>query len=250
MCCRRYGQDHRPAMVTKAHKPVILAHRLSTFLGIRGTPERAGLSPLGRPIQDHLQLITPPSSAHAAAPSYAAESMIEAGVSANGASPGRLPIRADPETIHRRVVQPITQLVANRSSQSRSATARSPRCLHEFDQGIATASRSAPRFAVAGVRGNGRNSSRIRGSNASTSDPVAARTYLGSPKLATAAFTVFGEIRPHGAAVDTGDRQCPGRCLRDGRTAGFHRSGRFLPTVVLSDSMGSGRVNELSTDGC
>jgi hypothetical protein len=44
-------------MITKAHKPVILAHRLGTFLGIQGTPERAGLSPLVRPIQDHLQLI-------------------------------------------------------------------------------------------------------------------------------------------------------------------------------------------------
>jgi hypothetical protein len=70
-------------------------------------------------------------------------------------------------------------------------------------------------------------------------------------KLATAAFIrVPRTCGPHGAAVDTCDRQCPGRCLRDGRTAGFHRSARFLPTVVLSDSMGSGRVNELSTDGC
>jgi hypothetical protein len=37
---------------------VILTHRLGTFLGIQGTPERAGFSPLGRSIQDHLQLIT------------------------------------------------------------------------------------------------------------------------------------------------------------------------------------------------
>jgi hypothetical protein len=41
--------------------------------------------------------------------------------------------------------------------------------------------------------GNGSNSSRIRGSNASTSDTVAARTHLGGPKLANAAFTVFRE---------------------------------------------------------
>src|SRR5215218_7209017 len=46
MCCRRYGHDQRPAMITRAHKPVILADRLGTFLGIQGTPERAGLSPL------------------------------------------------------------------------------------------------------------------------------------------------------------------------------------------------------------
>jgi len=38
-----------------------------------------------------------------------------------------------------------------------------------------------------------RTSSRIGGSKASTSDPVAARRYLVGPKLATAAFTVFGE---------------------------------------------------------
>jgi hypothetical protein len=76
--------DHRPAMITKAHEPVILAHRLSTFLGIQRTPEEAWLSPPGRPIQDHLQLITPPSPAHATAPSYGAE--IEANVSANGSS--------------------------------------------------------------------------------------------------------------------------------------------------------------------
>ena len=46
MCYRRHGHDHRPAMITKAHKPVILAHRLGTFLDIQGTPERAGFSPL------------------------------------------------------------------------------------------------------------------------------------------------------------------------------------------------------------
>jgi hypothetical protein len=80
-----------------------------------------------------------------------------------------------------------------RSSQSRSATARSPRSSsrirsrNRYGQPIRSA------FAVAGIRGNGRNSSRIRGSNASTSDPAAARTYLGGPKLATPAFTVFRE---------------------------------------------------------
>lgn len=38
MCCRRYGHDHRPAMITKAHKPVIIAHRLGASLGIQGVP--------------------------------------------------------------------------------------------------------------------------------------------------------------------------------------------------------------------
>jgi hypothetical protein len=183
-------------------------------------------------------------------PSYGAESMIEASESANGRVAGRLPIRADPETIHRSVVQPVTQLVATgRRSQDQQRQDRHVR-LHEFDQGIATASRSAQRFAVAGIRGNAPLQLPDPRSNPSTSDPVAARRYLGAPKLATAAFTVFREHPTPGAAVDTGDRQDPGRCLRDGRTAGFHRSARFLPMVVLADSMGSGRVNELSTDGC
>ena len=46
MCCRRYGHDHRPAMITKAHKPVILAHRLGTFLGIQGLRSGPGCRPL------------------------------------------------------------------------------------------------------------------------------------------------------------------------------------------------------------
>ena len=193
MCCRRYGHDHRPAMITKAHKPVILAHRLGTFLGIQGTPERAGFS---RPWP------ADPRSFAVDHPSFFSAcscSVVWSGVHDRSQRvsqrrlAGRLPIRADPETIHRSVVQPVTQLVATgRRSQDQQRQDRHVR-LHEFDQGIATASRSAPRFAVAGIRGNGRNSSRIRGSNASTSDPVAARTYLGGPKLATAAFTVFGE---------------------------------------------------------
>jgi hypothetical protein len=37
------------------------------------------------------------------------------------------------------------------------------------------------------------NSSRIRGSNPSTRDPAGARSYLGGPSLASAAFTVFRE---------------------------------------------------------
>jgi hypothetical protein len=48
-------------------------------------------------------------------------------------------------------------------------------------------------ITVAGSRGNARSSSRIRGSYASTKDPVGARTYLGGPSLANADFTVFRE---------------------------------------------------------
>ena len=85
--CRRYGHDHRPAMITKAHKashPCTSSRYFPRYSGDSGAGRV--LAP-GRPTQDHLQLITPPSSAHAAAPSYGAESMIEASVSANGASP-------------------------------------------------------------------------------------------------------------------------------------------------------------------
>ena len=181
MCCRRSGHDHRPAMITKPYKPVILAHRLGTFLGIQGTPERAGFSPLGRPIRDHLQLITLPSSAHAAAPSYAAESMIEASVQPTARR------RSTPNSSRSRNHPPQGRSARNSArrywlSQSRSATARSPRS-SEFDRGIAMASRSAPRFAVAGIRGDGRNSSRSRGSKPSTSDPACGPEVPRRPKV-------------------------------------------------------------------
>ena len=141
--------------------------------------------------------------------------MIEASVSANGASPVDSQFEPIQQTIHRSVVQPVTQLVAiGRRSQDQQRQDRHVR-LHEFDQGIATASRSAPRFAVAGIRGNGRNSSRIRGSNASTSDPVAARRTSAAPSWPAPPSSCSANIRPPGAAVDTCDRQCPGRCLRD-----------------------------------
>jgi hypothetical protein len=192
MCCRRSGHDHRPAMITKPYKPVILAHRLGTFLGIQGTPERAGFSPLGRPIRDHLQLITLPSSAHAAAPSYGAESMIEASVSANGRVAGRLPIRADPETIHRRVVQPVTQLVAigcRSQDQQRQDRHVRPNSIEE-SLWPADPPRDSPSPASAETAATAPGAA---ARNHPPAIPLAARRYLGGPKLASAAFTVFGE---------------------------------------------------------
>ena len=248
MCCRWYGHDHRPAMITKAHKPVIVAHRLGTFLGIQGTPERAGSSPPW-PADPRSFAVDHPSFFSACSCSVGWSGVHDRSqrVSQRRLT-GRLPIRADPETIHRSVVQPLAQLVATgRRSQDQQRQDRHVR-LHEFDQGIATASRSAPR-PVAGIGGNGT----APGSAARTHPPAtplqpgptsAAQSWPAPPSPCSA------NIRPHGAGIDTCDRQCPGRCLRDGRTAGFHRSARFLPTVVLSDSMGNGRVNELSTDGC
>ena len=93
----------------------------SVFRGLRSG---AGFSPSGRPIQDHLQLITLLRACSC--------SVVWGGVHdrsqrvSQRCVAGRLPFRADPETIHRSVVQPVTRLVAW-SSQSRSATARSPR---------------------------------------------------------------------------------------------------------------------------
>jgi len=46
-------------------------------------------------------------------------------------------------------------------------------------------------ITVAGIVGTARSSSRIHGSNPSTTDPTGRRTYLGGPSLASAAFTVF-----------------------------------------------------------
>lgn len=47
---------------------------------------------------------------------------------------------------------------------------------------------------MAGIDGNAASSSRIRGSNASATDPCGARAYFGGLSLASAAFTVFREI--------------------------------------------------------
>lgn len=98
------------------------------------------------------------------------------------------------KTIHRRVVQPVTQLVAirRRRSQDQQRQDRNVRLTNSIKESLRLADplHDSPPPASAE---NGRNGSRSRGSNPSTSNPVAARTYLGRPKLATAAFTVFGE---------------------------------------------------------
>jgi hypothetical protein len=246
---RRYGDDHRPVMITKAQKPVILAHRLGTFLAILGTPERTGFS--GPWLAD-------PRSFAVAHPFFSASSCSVGWSGVHDRSQrgrqrrlaGRVPIRADAETIHRSVVQPVTQLVATgRRSQDQQRQDRHVR-LHEFDQRIATASRSARDSPSPGIRGNGRNSFRICARTQPPATPLQPGRLRRPKGWPPPPSSCSANIRPHGAAVDTCDRQGPGRCLRDGRTAGVHRSARFLPTVVLSDSIDSGRVNELSTDGC
>ena len=49
-------------------------------------------------------------------------------------------------------------------------------------------------ITVAGIAGKAFNSSRIRGSNPSTTDPAGLRSYFGGRSLAIAARTVFLEI--------------------------------------------------------
>ena len=101
----------------------IVAVLSSVFMGLRSG---AGFSPLGRPIRDHLQLITLLLQRIQAAPSDGAESMIEASVSANGATP------VTPNSSRPRNHPPQRRSARNSarrywSSQSRSATARAPR---------------------------------------------------------------------------------------------------------------------------
>ena len=48
-------------------------------------------------------------------------------------------------------------------------------------------------ITVAGIVGHACSNSRIRGSTASTTDPVAAARYAGGPSAANAFFTVFFE---------------------------------------------------------
>jgi hypothetical protein len=125
MCCRRYGHDHRPAMITKAHKPVILADRLGTFLGIQGTPERAGFAPSR----------ADPRSFAVDLPSFLRMqlSVVWSGVHDRSQRVSqRARRRSTPNSSRSRNHLPQCRSARNsarryRSSQSRSATARSPR---------------------------------------------------------------------------------------------------------------------------
>ena len=103
------GHDHRTALITKAHKSVMVFHIVSVLSRYSGGfPRRPGSRPPGRgPTQDHLQLITLPSSALATAPSYGAESVIETSVSANGASPPDSQFEPIQKPSTRSVVQPL-----------------------------------------------------------------------------------------------------------------------------------------------
>jgi hypothetical protein len=56
-------------------------------------------------------------------------------------------------------------------------------------------------ITVEGICGYDASSSRIRGSNASATDPFGGRWYLGGPSLASVAFTVFREIPQHPGAI-------------------------------------------------
>ena len=68
-------------------------------------------------------------------------------------------------------------------------------------------------ITVAGIVGTALNNSRIRGSNPSTRDPAGARSYLGGPSLANAAFTVFRE-QPTTRAISETETPSDRRNLR------------------------------------
>jgi hypothetical protein len=179
-----------PARAPGVVSPGRAAHRRKLYSGDSG-PGRSSRPP-GRPIQDHLQLITPPSSAHAAAPSYGAESISKP--ACQPMAPGRsTPHSSRSRTIHRSVVQPVTQLVATgrRSQDQQRQDRRVP--LHEFDQGIATAGRSARDSPSPHPRKRPQTAPGAAARTHPPATPLQPRGTSAAPKLATAAFTVFGE---------------------------------------------------------
>ena len=78
----RYGRDHRPALITKAYKPVIL-HIVSVLSSVFGGLGAGGPRP--RPADPRSFAVDHPSFFSARSCSVGwAESMIEASVSADG----------------------------------------------------------------------------------------------------------------------------------------------------------------------
>ena len=139
------------------------------LLGVRGTPERAGSSAPGRPIQDRLQLITPSFfSACSCSVGWSGVHDRSQRVSRRRLA-GRLPIRADPETIHRSVVQPVTQLVATgRRSQDQQ---RQDRHAFVFTNSIKESLRLADPLRESPSPASAETPQQLDPSNASTSKP-------------------------------------------------------------------------------
>jgi len=88
----------------------------------------------------------------------------------------------------------------------RSSATRALNVRIEYDQAIRSA------ITVAGIVGQARNNSRIRGSTGSTTDPVRDRRYAGGPSTTNAFFTVFLEQPNTRAITFTGIRSA--RCSR------------------------------------
>jgi len=82
-------------------------------------------------------------------------------------------------------------------------------------------------ITVAGIVGNACNNSRIRGSNASTTDPTGARQYRGGPPLANARFTVF-RATPSTRAISEIDNPSARRSRRTSAQSSTPNT-RFLP---------------------
>ena len=189
MCCRRYGHDHRPAMITKA---VIVAHRLGTLLGIQGD---SGAGPVLAPWQADPRsfAVDHPSFFSACiCSSDGAESMIEASVSANGASP----VDAQFEPIQKPSaavsfspqLSPSLPVVAVKISNARSPRSSSRiRSRNHYGQPIRSASRRRRHPRKRPQQLPEPRLERIH------QRPRCSPDVPRRPKLATTAFTVFRE---------------------------------------------------------
>jgi hypothetical protein len=91
-------------------------------------------------------------------------------------------------------------------------------------------------IAVAGIVGYAANNSRIRGSNASATDPTDRRTYRGGPSLANAERTVFREI-PKTRAISEFDNPSA-RLNRRISAQSSTPSTRFLPGSTTASVSG------------
>jgi hypothetical protein len=158
---------------------------------------------------------------------------------------GNSPTRNHTGRSHRRHRLSDQQGRARRSSATRPDNVRT-----EYGQPIRSP------ITVAGIRGNACNSSRIRGSNSSTTDPAGLRRYAGGPSLLNAAFTVFLEqpingrtLRsthpPTGAAGESQPNpppstpaSSPARLEPGSREAGQFSVGRVLVNVATRTVLG------------
>src|SRR5215207_4758209 len=117
----------------------------------------------------------------------------------------------------------------------RSSATRALKVRIEYGHSIRSA------ITVAGIVGRASSSSRIRGSTASTTDPVLWRRYAGGPSAANAAFTVFFEHPNTRAITLIGIRsaRCNRRISAQSSTLNTH----FLLTSTKGQHLGGGQFS-------